>query len=100
MYFETFYVLIEKIVYWLLMLNKLKFLITTKMTSMEISLTSCDPAYSKVRTMDKSFLRISQHQNVVPVDVQSILAPPSKKCTFFEMSPSMFPENISITKYP
>ena len=55
MYFETFYVLIEKIVYWLMMLNKLKFLIRTKLTLMGISKTSCDPAYSKVRTMDNSF---------------------------------------------
>ena len=53
MYFETFYVLIEKIVYWLLMLNKLKFLISTKMTLMRIS--SRDPAYGKVSTMDNSF---------------------------------------------
>ena len=55
MYFETFYVHIEKIVDWLLMLNKLKFLISTKMTSMGISKTSRDPAYCKVRTMDNSF---------------------------------------------
>ena len=55
MYFETFYVLIKKIVYWLLMLNKLKFLISTKFTLMRISENQNNPTYGKVRTMDKSF---------------------------------------------
>ena len=41
--------------------NKLKFLITTKLTLMGISQTSCDPAYGKVRTMDNSF---HVHKNI------------------------------------
>ena len=32
MYFKTIYVLIEKLFYWLLRLNRLKFLISTEMT--------------------------------------------------------------------
>ena len=50
MYFETFYVLIEKIVYWLLMRNKLKFWISPKFTLMRISENPRNPAYGKVRT--------------------------------------------------
>ena len=55
MYFETFYVLIKKKVYWLLMLNKLKFLISTGLTFKTISNTSRNPPYHKVRTLDSSF---------------------------------------------
>ena len=55
MYFETFHVLIEKIVYWLLMLNKLKVLIQTLLTLMRISENPRNPTYGKVRTMDNSF---------------------------------------------
>ena len=36
--------------------DKLKFLISTKLTLMGIIETSCDPAYVHVRTMDNSFV--------------------------------------------
>ena len=75
MYFETFYVLIEKIVYWLLMLNKLKFLISTKTTVMGISWTSRNLAYGKVRTMDKSFVsNLKPTLNTTSGDMSSIIA--------------------------
>jgi hypothetical protein len=56
MYFETLYVLIEQIVYWLSMLNKL--FISTLMTLMRISENPRNPIFGKVRTMENSFIRI------------------------------------------
>lgn len=55
MYFKTFYLYDEKIFLWLLMLNKLKFLISTGLTFKTISNTSRNPPYHKVRTLDSSF---------------------------------------------